>query len=545
MKYNVSERFGSCLEHGCAHTDEHSQWSRRDFLSTLGRTAGSAVVLGSTAVHALAHSSVLNTLSQSDSERILVLLQLDGGNDGLNTIIPVEDDQYFRARPTLAIPKHVALPLTHELGFHPAMATLRKLYDEGQMSIIQGVGYENSSLSHFQGTDNWMSGVGERAEDTSGWIGRQLEFQFPDFETKPREYPLAVQVGGITSRLFDGQAQAMGMTMANVEVFRRLVRTGGLFDEQKAPDNAYGNEIKFLRRIANDAFIYGKAVQEAASRGANAVSYPQLEPYYFSDRLSTVARLIKGDLGAQIYHVSLGGFDTHGSQGSVYGRHATLLRAMSETVNVFLRDLGELSQDVLVMTFSEFGRRVYENGSDGTDHGTAAPLFLFGPGAKGGLFGESPSLKDLDEHGNLRHGIDFRAVYATVLQNWFGFGEFASSHVLGQSFDLLDIIASPADPVYTSTEHSDEIPTTLVLNQNYPNPFNPATVIEYELNESSSVTLRVFDVAGRLVRTLVDQHLPAGKHTIRFHADGLPGGTYLYQLRAGHQVTSRRMVLLR
>ncbi len=174
-----------------------------------------------------------------------------------------------------------------------------------------------------------------------------------------------------------------------------------------------------------------------------------------------------------------------------------------------------------------------------------APLFLFGPGAKGGLFGQSPSLEHLDENGNLKHGIDFRAVYATVLQHWFGFGESASSRVLGQSFDLLDVRASPADPVRTSTQHTDEIPGTLVLYQNYPNPFNPATVIEYELNESSSVTLRVFDVAGRLVRTLVDQHLPVGRHTVRFHANGLPGGTYLYQLRAGHQVTSRRMVLLR
>ena len=545
MKYKVSERFGSCLEHGCAHTDEHSQWSRRDFLSTLGRTAGSAVVLGSTAVHALAHSSILNTLSQNDSERILVLLQLNGGNDGLNTIIPVEDDRYFRARPTLAIPKRVALPLTSELGFHPAMAALRRLYDEGQMSIVQGVGYEDSSLSHFQGTDNWMSAVGGRSLDASGWIGRKLEFQFPDFEATPSEYPLAVQVGGIPSRLFDGQVQSMGMTMANVEVFRRLVRTGGLFDEQNIPDTAYGDEIKFMRRTANNAFIYGKAVQEAASRGTNSVSYPALEPYYFSERLSTVAQLIKGGLRTRVYHVSIGGFDTHGSQGGVIGRHATLLRAMSETVDAFLRDLGELRQDVLVMTFSEFGRRVYENGSDGTDHGTSAPLFLFGPGAKGGLFGQSPSLEHLDENGNLKHGIDFRAVYATVLQHWFGFGESASSRVLGQSFDLLDVIASPADPVHTSTQHADEIPGTLVLHQNYPNPFNPATVIEYELNESSSITLRVFDVAGRLVRTLVDQHLPAGRHTVRFHANGLPGGTYLYQLRTGHQVTSRRMVLLR
>ena len=197
------------------------------------------------------------------------------------------------------------------------------------------------------------------------------------------------------------------------------------------------------------------------------------------------------------------------------------------------------------MTFSEFGRRVYENGSDGTDHGTAAPLFLFGPGGKRGFIWTVSLAEGSGRTWQSQAWDDFRAVYATVLQHWFGFAESVNSQILGQSFDLLDIIASPADPVYTSTERLDEIPSTLVLHQNYPNPFNPATVIEYQLNESSSVTLHVFDVAGRLVRTLVDQHLPAGKHTIRFHANGLPGGTYLYQLRAGHQVASRRMVLLR
>ncbi len=545
MEHGVSERFGSCLEHGCAHTDEHSLWSRRNFLTSLGHAIGSSIVLGSTTVNALARSPVLDILNGHNSERILVLLQLGGGNDGLNTVIPVEDGYYFRARPTLSIPKNVALPLTDTLGLHPALKTLRGLYDDGQMAIIQGVGYKNSSLSHFQGTDNWMSGTESVGHDASGWVGRKLEFSHPDFETKPREYPLAVQVGGISSRLFDGHEQGMGMTMANVDVFRRLVRTGRLFDEKSAPDNAYGNEVAFVRRIANDTFTYGKAVQEAASRGANAVSYPRVVPAYLTERLSTVARLIKGNLGARVYHVGLGGFDTHGSQGSVYGRHATLLRAMAETVNAFLNDLGELSKEVLVMTFSEFGRRVNENGSDGTDHGTAAPLFLFGPGVKGGLLGNAPSLRDLDAHGNLKHGIDFRAVYSTVLQHWFGFTGPTSAQVLGESFDPLDVIAKPSDPIYTGAERTAEVPISVVLHQNYPNPFNPATTIEYQLGAYGRVKLNVFDVTGRRVKTLVDRTLPPGHYSVQFDAGGLPSGTYLYQLRVGTQVASRRMVLLR
>ncbi len=545
MEYGVSERFGSCLEHGCAHTDEHSLWSRRNFLTSLGQAIGSSIVLGSTTINALASSPMLDMLHRHDSERILVLLQLGGGNDGLNTIIPVEDGYYFRARPTLSIPKRVALPLTDTLGLHPALNTLRGRYDDGQMAIIQGVGYKDSSLSHFDGTDNWMSGTTSVGHDASGWVGRKLEFSHPDFETKPREYPLAVQVGGISSRLFDGRENGMGMTMANVEVFRRLVRTGRLFDENTAPDNAYGNEVAFVRRIANDTFTYGRAVQEAAARAGNAISYPRVVPAYLTDRLSIVARLIKGGLGARVYHVGLGGFDTHGSQGSVYGRHATLLKAMAETVNAFLNDLGELSKEVLIMTFSEFGRRVNENGSDGTDHGTAAPLFLFGPGVKGGILGDTPSLRDLDAHGNLKYGIDFRAVYSTVLQHWFGFTGPASAQVLGESFDPLDIIANPSDPTYTGAESTAEVPDSFVLHQNYPNPFNPATTIEYRLGVQGRVTLDVIDLTGRRVETLVDRTQPPGQYSVQFDAAGLPSGTYLYRLRVGTQVASRRMLLLR
>ncbi len=539
-------RFGSCPEHGCAHEAEHRRWSRRDFVMGLGLSAGASVMLGSTAVTALGRSPLLEHLRRGSSDRILVLIQLEGGNDGLNTIIPVEDGHYFRARPRLAIPKSVALPLTPTLGMHPALSPLAGLYGDGRMAIVQAVGYPSSSLSHFRGTDIWMSGRPGDNHELSGWTGRQLETEYPDFVSDPTPYPLAVQIGGLPGVLFQGSVRNMGMSVASAARFERLVRSGRIYDEDGIPDTAYGHEMSYVRRVANDAFRYGKAIHAAAEAGRNEVEYSAQDYNSLAYKLSVVARLIKGDLGARVYHVSIGGFDTHGTQGATYGRHANLLGQLAEAVPMFLRDLraAGLGKDVLVMTFSEFGRRVEENGSLGTDHGTAAPLFLFGPGANGGLFGNAPSLSDLDGAGNLKHGVDFRSVYATVLRDWFGFSASASETVLGGSFESMGVIADPADPLVTRTQRR-ELPEQFELRQNYPNPFADVTSIEYSLRRTDHVRLRVFDLQGRLVRTLVDATRPAGLHEVRFFAQGLPSGRYLYRLESGRAGQSRTMTVVR
>jgi hypothetical protein len=296
----------------------------------------------------------------------------------------------------------------------------------------------------------------------------------------------------------------------------------------------------FVRSIANDSFQYASAVQTASQIGENKVEYPNNNP--LSPNLSIVAQLIKGQLGARIYHVTIGGFDTHANQG---GRHGTLLRYLAEAVTAFLEDLKAentgLEDDVLVMTFSEFGRRVNMNGSNGTDHGTAAPLFLFGTGVEGGLYGQTPNLSDLDQAGNLKFDIDFRSVYATVLQDWFGLAPNIVNEVLGGSFDALGFVSEPTS---TATEN-EPIPQSFTLHQNYPNPFNPATTITYTLNRSERVSLRIFDVQGRLIQTLVDGTQPAGPHVLSFDAGHLPSGTYYYRLQTSDGMRTRPMTLLR
>ena len=541
---DLQGRYGSCLEHGCAHTEDHHRWSRRDFLAGLGLAAGTTVMLGATPIHALARSPLLEALHRRSGERILVLVQLEGGNDGLNTIIPVDDDLYYRARPQLSIPKHVALPLTPSLRLHPSLEPLTNLYNDGQMAIVQGVGYADASLSHFRGTDIWITGTDASSYLNSGWTGRQLEFTYPQFGTKPHDYPLAVQIGGLSSMLLNGQNHTVGMTVSNIQVFERLARTGQFYDTSEVPSSAYGEEMSFVRRVTNDTIRYGAAVQKAAATGANQVNYPRVNQNNLANSLSIVARLIKGNLGARVYHVGLGGFDTHGTQGGVNGRHATLLTYLAEAVRAFLADLGPISDRVLLMTFSEFGRRVEQNGSNGTDHGTAAPLFLFGPGTSGGLLGDTPLLSDLDPHGNLKHGIDFRAVYATVLQHWFGFTASGSESVLGEAFDPLPLIADPAAPTVTRTD-SPALPQEITLHQNYPNPFNGVTTISFTLTEASSVTLQVFDVSGRLISTVIDRSQPPGLHEVQFDGSRLTSGTYVYRLRAGRHMLSRQMTFVR
>ena len=502
------------------------------------------MVLGGTPVHAFARSPLLAHLRQAESDRILLLVQLCGGNDGLNTIIPVEDARYYQARLRLAIPKHLGLPLTDTLRLHPSFEALTGMYGDGQMAIVQGVGYAAPDLSHFRSTDIWVSASDSHVYWNTGWTGRYLEQAVPTFEEEPPDFPLAVQLGGLSSMLFQGNTRNMGMSLTNPELFERLAREGTFYDVQDVPSTPYGGEIAFMRTVANDAYRYAQAIQEAANAGRNDVEYPDMYENYLAHNMSIVARLIKGNLGARVYHVGIGGFDTHAEQGGRSGWHATLLRHLAQAVTSFTQDLAAegMADRVLIMTFSEFGRRVEENGSEGTDHGTAAPLFLFGPGVNGGLFGDTPSLTDLDADENMKHGIDFRAVYATVLQHWFGFSAATSEAVLGHAYDLLAVIAEPAEP--TAVEDY-AVPERFVLSPNYPNPFNPTTTIPFTLDQAAPVRLRVYDVRGRLVRTLVDGMQPGGAHAVSFDAGRLPSGTYFYRLESPEGTQTRQMMLVR
>ena len=493
------------------------------------------MMLNGTPVRALGGSSLLSHLAQLETDRVLVLIQLNGGNDGLNMVVPKTNDIYYAARPTISIPGNQTVYLDDDYGLHPTMAPLEPTWGEGDMAIVHSVGYPDPDLSHFRSTDIWVTASDSQEVLNTGWAGRYLETEFPDYNTNPPDAPPAVQIGTSTPLLFQGSSANLGMTLIDVDLFLEIAAGGTPYDTEDVPDTAYGDEMAFVRSVANDAFRYLDAIQAATEAAENTAEYPEGD---MPAALAACARLIKGQLDSRIYLVSLGGFDTHAEQ---VGAHDSLLQTLSEAVSAFYEDLSETNdtERVLTMTFSEFGRRIAQNGSGGTDHGTAAPLFVFGAGVNGGLYGTGPDLENTDAAGNLIFSTDFRSLYATTLQDWFGLDESVVSTVLGGSFDVLPLITNPVAIEPGGT------PNQFVLAQNYPNPFNPSTVITYTLNRPGRVRLKVFDERGRHITTLVDEVKTAGTHCARFDAGRLPSGVYLYRIEAPDGALTQRMTLVR
>jgi uncharacterized protein (DUF1501 family) len=535
-----SHRHGFKLEHGEAHTRDHQKWSRRSFLASLGLASlGSTMMLGGMPVQAFSNSSLLQRLGQLPTRRVLVLIQLNGGNDGLNTVVPVEDSVYYNIRPTIAIPKQESILLDDMTGLHPAMASVMDLWNNDAMSVVQSVGYADSSRSHFRGTDIWASGADSDENLNSGWMGRFLTESNPDFLANPTDYPLGVRIGG-TNLLFQSDFGNVGMTFGGNSQFEAFVEQGGFYSEDDLPDNAYGNALAYARKVTNASFRYVEAVQNAANAAENMGAYPQSS---LGRGLSNIAKLIRGQLQTRIYLVSRGGFDTHSMQGGVEGGHADNLRDVADSVTAFYADLAAdgLDQEVLTMTFSEFGRTMGENGSQGTDHGSSAPLFLFGPGVSSGIYGDAPDLVNL-EGGEPIFSTDYRTVYSTVLRNWFGLEEAISAEILGDNYQAFDFI----DRMATDVERFDQqIARSFKLNQNYPNPFNPNTIISFSLPQSAPVRLRVFDVNGRLIQTLVDRNLSSGNHEVIFNGSGLNSGMYFYTLETPNGSKTGKMTLIK
>ncbi len=499
-------------------------------------TAGTILTVGSHTVQAFGQSSLLNALQHAGSDRILVLIQLNGGNDGLNTVIPVENDIYYNQRPTIAIPKASSILLDPETGIHPALQPLESLWMDGKMSVVHNVGYPNQTRSHFEGTVNWSTARDQGSPESTGWLARYLLNDNPNFFSNPLDYPLAVRVGG-PATLFQSTAGNVAVTFSDASDLERFVEQGGFYDTDNVPSTLYGEELSFIRSVTNASFRYVESVQNASSAGTNLAEYPGSS---LSTSLAVVARMLRGGLPTNVYTVSKGGFDTHSSQGGIQGDHASLLSDIAQSVAAFMADLAQdgLDRRVVVMTFSEFGRTLSENGSGGTDHGAGAPMMLFGAGLNGGTYGSQSNLVDLDGNDPM-FTTDYRSVYSTLLQDWIGLPGETVDTVLGGSFPHLEFVGDRT----TVSRDRTELPRDVTLGQNYPNPFNPTTSISFHLAQGGPVRLAVYDVHGRRVATLVEKRLEAGSHSLRFNAANLPSGTYLYRLDAGSRIITKKMTL--
>jgi uncharacterized protein (DUF1501 family) len=391
--------------------------SRRDFLKTstlLGFGSSVPLFLGKTA------SATPRADAKGAKDTVLVVVQLTGGNDGLNTVIPYKNPDYYKYRPTIGIPKDQVNDMGGDLGLHPALDPLAKLlHEKAALGVVQAVGYPNPSQSHFRSMDIWQAG--STAEQLSeGWVGKALkQSSLPAFHLAKENETAPIALSGAPAKvptiatLADFQLKTAGGSAAEKDRQKKLIEEVSKPAAADKPDL-----LDFVRRTAVTTYGTSEKLQKLGKDYTPKVPYPETG---LGTRLKLAAQLFDAGVGARIFYVSLDGFDTHAGQGGAQGAHANLLAELAGAVSAFYRDLADRGHGdrVCVMTFSEFGRRAKENGSRGTDHGSAAPMFLVGGKVKAGAIGEHPSLSDLDD-GNLKFATDFRRVYAGVLKDWLG-----------------------------------------------------------------------------------------------------------------------------
>lgn len=554
------------------HDLEHKVWSRRSFLQALGIAGSGSMMMGSNFLTASAPSALTSAIAAAETDNILILIRLSGGNDGLSTVIPINQyDSYANARPNIYIPESKVLRLTDEYGVPSYMKSLQPMWEEGQFKAVHGVGYENQSLSHFTGSDIFantdLTSTGFSGLNT-GWMGRHFENLFPDYLMTPPPAPAAIQIGQYGSLVFQGEETNYAFVTSNVDQLEEIAESGVVYglDNTLFDSCMYGDQLKFLRGVANTTYEYSGLIHEAYERGQNQVEY---QDNGFARQLALLARLIKGNLGTKVYMISMGGFDTHGNQTQT---HERLMTNLSVAIDNFYDDIAFTQQDdkVLSMTFSEFGRRIFENGSNGTDHGKAAPTLFFGSGLNGSAFvGEHPSLDNPNGRGNLEYTMDFRDLYATVMAEWLCVDiPLVEQHLLDHPYapvnlgfncsgtDFPDIVYSDGQPTLPTQPDSDSenpeepIEQTrdalngIVHRPYYPEESNPHIYLEMPF--SAHVDIQLYNILGQNMGTVFNEIVMEGSTEINIREKmpmHLAAGKYIYRIQVQDHKMSKSVMM--
>ncbi len=396
-------------------TSAHNDYSRREFLKLSGMALAGAPLYMQTVL--------AGEKSPVKSGRVLVLIELKGGNDGLNTVVPFSERNYYKLRPTLAIPENQLIKLDDATALAPACKSLRELWDKGDLAIVRGVGYPNPNHSHFRSIDIWETASGSEQFLATGWCSRVLQ------QLKPK-YPLPVQAiimgnddvgpvrgGGISSLIMNQPDNFI----------RQAARVSSVSSDSK------NSALKHIVEVQNNIVKAAEIIQAGLKKSENlSVEFPNS---VLGRQLKSVAEMMAAGLSVPLFKVGIGGFDTHNNQ---MGNHQRLMKDLSEAIVAFRNALivNKIWNNVMIMSYSEFGRRVKENGSRGTDHGTAAPHFVIGGKVKGGFYGKQPSLRKLDNNGDLIYSVDYRSVYTTVAEKWWRL----NNHFLKGKFKPLDFV---------------------------------------------------------------------------------------------------------
>ena len=504
--------------------------NRRDFIK-LSSIASAALPISLYGFPLFANKKPKEYQFSEGNENILVLIQLRGGNDGLNTIFDLNQyDNLQSVRSNIITPESNLLTVTNETKFHPSLSGLKDIWDQEKLSIIQNVGYPNQNRSHFRSTDIWNSGSSSDQYVSSGWIGRffnENHAEYPeDYPDSENPHPFAITLGNIVSETCQGTKANFSMALSNPDnPGTALVSNSG-----EAPSNCYGAALNFVNNTISQTNAYAEVITNASNAGNNlSTKYANSDNNKLAGKLKNVAKLISGGLKTKIYVVQLGGFDNHANQvedGSVtQGKHSENLKELSDAIEAFQEDLELLNIDekVIGMTYSEFGRRIRSNASFGTDHGSAAPLFLFGNCAKNQILGDAPEIDtSVDKKEGVQMQYDFRNIYSTLLTDWLGATKQESSSVLFNEFEALPLFKdSCSATLSTNGFFSQELEIDV-----YPNPATNAVNIRFFGNKET-IKISLYNSIGAVVKHITNKKYNSSiQYTIRVDLQNLSKGNY-------------------
>ncbi|HRI59093.1 MAG TPA: DUF1501 domain-containing protein [Saprospiraceae bacterium] len=531
---------------------------RRNFLKIFPAAGVTPFVVNGHPLRPFANSKMARILSACEGveDRVLVLIQLKGGNDGVNTLIPLNQyDTYANLRPSIKIPEASLINVdstlgnNEQVGLHPSLQSVKALYDQGKAAIVQGVGYQNMNQSHFKGTDLWLSGGDSTPANNnipSGWMGRSLQAFYPDVTGAPTADmpdPLGIQIGDSNPSLgFHTETEhqnVINLSGQDASGFYSLIQTIGGAPILNIPNTQQGEELAFIMGVEQSTSLYAQRITQVFNAGSNSISnYPT--GTVLADQLKTIARLIKGGCKTKIYLCQLGGFDTHSAQilngMPTTGDHADLLAGLADSVKTFMDDLEGLglADQVVACTFSEFGRCARQNGSDGTDHGTLAPMFIFGKNIDAGVQGTNVNLSNLTDDGQLQ-GVqhDYRQVFATLLQDWLGAGTDVLVEAMFEGYTKVPVVDAAAvvtpDCYLPQTSGVFDVPGRSKPLTVFPNPASIATEITFQSEGAFDARLTLHSLGGGLV-TAMNVRVEPGPNMFYLDVASLPAAPYFVRL---------------
>jgi uncharacterized protein (DUF1501 family) len=513
---------------------------RRKFIKNTASFATLPILLNGQAINVLASNGF--NIEQTNG-KVLILIQMDGGNDGLNTLIPLNMyNNLVKVRPEVVLPENKILPLTGLQGLHPSMSKIKELYNNEKMMFLQNVGYPQPNLSHFRSKEIMLSASASKDVVATGWFGRYLELLHPtypnDYPNNENPHPLAISIGNSGSPTCQGNMNSLSVVLKNLKTNYESQSTDAEF-----PDTPYGYELEYVTQVMKSTEKYLEVVSNSASL-SESISTLWPEGNSLADKLKIVARLISGGLTTPIYIVNLGGFDTHSNQVTEgetdTGKHADLLKKISEASYAFQDELKlqNKEDDVISLVYSEFGRRIGSNKSYGTDHGAAFPMMLFGSQVNPLVYGENPVIpEEVEKKTNVPMDIDFRSVYASILHHWFNVDQTEIENILFNKFELLPILKSTATETNV-LNHSKKINLSPV----FPNPITNSAQIQF-YTKGGEISLKLYSLEGKELKNMVSGKYPEGNQFITFNKNGLINGQYLLILQNGKERVSQKILI--